>query len=308
MNFIDEKHGAFLGLQLVQHRLQPLLEVAAIAGAGQQRAHVERPDRGIFQHFWNFALHDFAGQAFCDGGFADAGIAHIERVVLGPAAENLDRALHFAFAADQRVDFAGRRLVVQIDAIGFERTTRLFLFAAVLLGALVLALLGLPFGPRSRTGIRRTPYRPALGAAASLGDAMRDEVDRVEPRHVMALQEIDRVAFPFAEQRHQDVRARHLLAPRRLHVNVRPLEHALETGRRFRLVPHGGHQRTQVFVHIVGDRAAQIVDIDAAGAKHVQGVLVIQKRQQEMLQGGVFVLALAGKQERAMQSLFKSLR
>ena len=59
-------------LQLGHHRLQPLLEVAAIARAGQQRAHVEREDGGLGQHFRHVALDDALGQALGDGGLADA--------------------------------------------------------------------------------------------------------------------------------------------------------------------------------------------------------------------------------------------
>src|SRR3546814_14352036 len=55
------------------------------------------------------SLHDLARQAFRDGGLAHARIAHIERVVLRPAAEDLDRPVDFGSAADQRVNLAPRR-------------------------------------------------------------------------------------------------------------------------------------------------------------------------------------------------------
>ena len=54
-----------------------------------------------------FALHDPAlGQALGQRGLADAGLAHVQRVVLAPAAQHLDGALDFVRAADQRVDAA----------------------------------------------------------------------------------------------------------------------------------------------------------------------------------------------------------
>jgi hypothetical protein len=46
------------------------------------------------------------GQAFGDGGLADAGIADEQRVVLAAAAQDLDRALDLGIAADQRIDLA----------------------------------------------------------------------------------------------------------------------------------------------------------------------------------------------------------
>ena len=80
---------------------QPLLEVAAVAGAGEECAHVEGEDGAFGEHFRHIALDDALGQAFGDGGFADAGVADIEGVVLGAAAEDLDRALDFRVAADE---------------------------------------------------------------------------------------------------------------------------------------------------------------------------------------------------------------
>src|SRR6185437_4704871 len=106
---------------------------------GDERPHVERVDRAGAQHFGHLALDDLARQAFGDGGLADAGIADEERVVLLPAAENLDRALDLGIAADQRIDAAGLGLLVQIDAIGVERIAALLddlLALLVLVGAL----------------------------------------------------------------------------------------------------------------------------------------------------------------------------
>jgi hypothetical protein len=59
------------------------------------------------QHFRHFVLDDLAREAFGDGRLADAGIAHEQRIVLLAAAQNLDRALDFGVAADQRIDFSG---------------------------------------------------------------------------------------------------------------------------------------------------------------------------------------------------------
>ena len=60
------------------------------------------------EHLGNVALDDLAREAFGDRGFADAGIADVERVVLRPAAQDLHRAVDLGHAADQRIDLAGR--------------------------------------------------------------------------------------------------------------------------------------------------------------------------------------------------------
>ena len=46
VDLVDEEDRVRLVLQLLEHALQALLEVAAVLGAGQQRAHVQRIDGG----------------------------------------------------------------------------------------------------------------------------------------------------------------------------------------------------------------------------------------------------------------------
>ena len=77
-----------MGLDLGKHRLDPLLEVAAVAGAGEQRAHVEGKDYRAVEHLRHLAVLDPPRQPLGERRLADAGIAHIERVVLGAAAEH----------------------------------------------------------------------------------------------------------------------------------------------------------------------------------------------------------------------------
>ena len=67
---------------LLQNGLQALLEVAAVARAGEQRAHVEREHGRIGEHVRNVPATIMPGQALRNGGLADAGIADVERVVL----------------------------------------------------------------------------------------------------------------------------------------------------------------------------------------------------------------------------------
>ena len=109
VDLVDEQDRARIVLDLLHHRLEPLLEVAAIARAGQQRAHVEREDGGVLQHLGHVALDDLAREAFGDRGLADAGVADEQRVVLLAPAQHLDGAHHLGLAADQRID-ACRRL------------------------------------------------------------------------------------------------------------------------------------------------------------------------------------------------------
>ena len=121
VDLVDEQDRVGQLLELVDDRLQPLLEIAAVAGAGEQRAHVERVDHRALEHLGDVALDDLAREAFGDRGFADAGIADVERVVLRPAAQDLHRAVDLGHAADQRIDLAGLGLLVEVDGELLER-------------------------------------------------------------------------------------------------------------------------------------------------------------------------------------------
>ena len=63
VDLVDEQDRVGQLLKLGDDRLQPLLEVAAIAGAGEQRAHVERVDHRFLEHVGHVALDDLAREA-----------------------------------------------------------------------------------------------------------------------------------------------------------------------------------------------------------------------------------------------------
>ena len=101
VDFVDEHDGARLALDLLDHRLEPFFEIAAIAGAGEQRAHVELEDRAVLQDLGHIVIDDAPGQAFGDRRLADARIADEERIVLLPAAQDLDGAVDLRLPPDQ---------------------------------------------------------------------------------------------------------------------------------------------------------------------------------------------------------------
>ena len=113
-------------LDLLHHLLEALFEVAAIARAGEQRAHVEREHGRPAQHLRHRAVDDLVGEPFGDRRLADAGLADQQRIVLLPSAQHLDRALHLGLAADQRIDLAILRLLVEVDAVSIESAASFF--------------------------------------------------------------------------------------------------------------------------------------------------------------------------------------
>ena len=120
MDFVDEQDGVFVLLDFLHHLLQALFEIAAIARAGEQRAHVEREDGRIGQDLRHIRIDDLARKALGDRRFPDARVTNQERIVLLPAAQHLNGALHFGLAANERIDAPLSRLPIEVDAISFQ--------------------------------------------------------------------------------------------------------------------------------------------------------------------------------------------
>jgi hypothetical protein len=287
VDLVDKEDRAGLRFELGQHCFEPLLEIAAIAGAGQERSHIEGEDRRVEQDFRHFTLDDAAGEAFGDRGLADPGVADIERVVLRAAAQDLDRPLDLGLAPDQRIDLAALGLLVEVDAIGVERV-----MAALLALLAALLLLGALHAARLRPTRR-------------LGDAVRDVIDRVKAGHVLLLQEIDGVALALGEHRDQHVGAGDLLATRGLHVDRGALKHPLEARGGLGVLAVIGNEVGQLVIDIGQHLAAQPVDIDAAGAQYRNRVLILGQRQQQMLERRVFMTPLIRVGQSAVQRFFE---
>ena len=126
MHLVDEQDDlAVGGLDLAEHGLQPLLELAAIFRAGDERAHVERQHLLVLQALRHVALDDAVRQPLDDGRLADAGLADQHGVVLGAAGEHLDGAADLLVAADHGIELALRG--------GLREVARIFLQRVVLL-------------------------------------------------------------------------------------------------------------------------------------------------------------------------------
>ena len=278
-------------LQFLDNLLDPFLEVAAIAGAGQQGAHVEREDGGLGQHFGHVAGDDLAGEAFGDGGLAHARVADQQRIVLGAPAQDLDAALDLGAPPDQRINLALAGLVVEVDAVGLQRL-------AVRLGG---AFLGL----RRAAALAGPLDGAGLGSARLLGDAVGDEVDRVVAGHLLLLQEIGGVALALGEDGDQHVGAGDLVAARGLDVDDGALDHALESGGRLGVLAVIDHERFQLGVDIGAETLLELAQIDVAGPHDAGRLGVVGQGQQQVLQRGVFVLAFAGVTDSAVERFFE---
>ncbi len=107
------------------------------------------------------------------------------------------------------------------------------------------------------------------------------------------------------EDRDQYVGPGHLLAPRRLYMERRPLNDALESVRRLGLLLAVDHEVFEFRIQVVDDRLAQAVEVNATGPQHRRGVDVVDQRQQQMLKRRIFVTALVGERQRPTESFFE---
>ena len=177
VELVDEEDDPPFGLgDLLEHRLEPLLELAAKLGAGDQRPHVERDHAAVLEALGDVARDDPLRQALDDRRLAHPGLADQDRVVLGPAAEHLDHPADLGIAADHRVHLAPPGQLDQVAAVLLER---LVLVLGVLIGHLLAAA---DLLERLEHRLLGHPQRreQVLGLALDLGQAEQQMLDRDE--------------------------------------------------------------------------------------------------------------------------------
>ena len=122
VQLVDEQDDLALGVgDLLEHGLEPLLELAAVLRAGDERAHVERDDALVLEALGHVAADDARGEPLDDGRLADARLADEHRVVLGAARQDLDDAADLLVAADDRIELALARQLGEVAAVALER-------------------------------------------------------------------------------------------------------------------------------------------------------------------------------------------
>ena len=121
VDFVQEEDDFAMGLLYFVHDcLEPFLELAAELGAGDQGAHVQSQDAAALQGIGHVVAGDPGCQALGDGGFAHAGLADDNRVVLLAAGQGLGYPADFGVPADDRVQLAIGGQLGQVDAVAFQ--------------------------------------------------------------------------------------------------------------------------------------------------------------------------------------------
>jgi len=127
VQLVDEQDDLALGvLDLLEHRLEPLLELASVLGTCHEGAKVQPHDLAVLEALRDVAAHDALGEALGDGGLAHARLADQHRVVLGPPAEDLDDAPDLLVAADDRIELARAGIGRQVTPVPGQRLVRGF--------------------------------------------------------------------------------------------------------------------------------------------------------------------------------------
>ena len=116
VELVDEEDRVVRVAQLLDDLLEPLLELAAVLGAGDERPDVEGQDALVEQRLGDVAGDDPVGEALGDRGLADARLADQGRVVLGPSRQDLDDPLDLLLSADDGIQLSCAGGVGQVDA------------------------------------------------------------------------------------------------------------------------------------------------------------------------------------------------
>jgi hypothetical protein len=146
----------------------------------------------------------------------------------------------------------------------------------------------------------------AVLVGARFGDAVRDEVDCVEPAHVLLFEEIGGVALALGKDRDEHIGARDLLLAGGLDVDDGALDDTLEGGSRTGVLPVGYHEAIEFLVDEVLQIALKGLDVDIAAIEDGDGVAVVGQRQEQVLERGELMRALTRQVHRLMQSLFQT--
>src|SRR5512138_157350 len=284
VDLVDEQDRTRRLLELGEHALQALLEIAAVLRTRDERTHIERIDGAVGQYVRHLVLDDHAREAFDESRLADAGFTDVERIVLAATAKNLDRALDLDTPTDQWVDAPFHRELVEIRRellqrrAAFALTVRLGTGRGfILLGAIV----------------------------GDLGESVRDEIDDVETCNVLHREQVRGVRVLLAENGHEHVRSGDFLLAARLDMEDGPLQHTLETERGLDLA-------IVVFLEARGrlvDEVLQVLtqtdDVRTARAQDLPNLRRIHDGEQQMLHRHELMPCFARRLERFVETDFE---
>ena len=148
------------------------LELAAVGRSGHQARKIQSEDFLAKQRFGYFAFHDSLGQAFHDGGLADAGFAQKHGIVLLPAAQNDGETVYLFFTSDQRIELVFLGKFRKVDAESRKDLIGIGLFLHLLVGGKIF--------PGARRRKAAAPQFPQVTQIAGI-DLLHVQRDEFHP-------------------------------------------------------------------------------------------------------------------------------
>ena len=231
VQFVDEQDRVLRTADLVHHRLDPLLELAAVLRAGHHHGQVEHHDPPVGEQFGHVAIDHPLGEALDDRRLAHAGFAEEHGVVLRAAAEDLDRPLDLLLAADHRVELA---LLGEFGEIAAKAVERRSLALAPLRGGLAAATAG---AGRLPTAAHAGPLAPFFHAVAEQVEHLLTDVLQLQAE---VHEHLGGHPFLLAQQAQQDVLGADIVVVEVAGLLHRILDHLLGPGR-LRELAHRDH-------------------------------------------------------------------
>ncbi len=265
VELVDEQHDVAALGDLLHHLLEPLLELAAVLRAGDERREVERVDLLVLEELRDLALGDPRGEPLDDCGLADPRLADEDGIVLRAAGEDLHDPLDLRLAADHGVQLCLGRELREVAAELVEQ----------LRGLLTLAAAG----------------RRPLAAPAGTGQHPDDLIADLLGVGVEVEQDAGRDALVLAHEAEQDVLGADVVVAQGERLAQRQLEHLLGP-RRERDLPGGDLFTGADDPHHLG---ADALDGDIERFEHArrEALLLAKQAQQDVLGPDVVVLERA---------------
>ena len=127
MHFINEENNAaFRCSDFTQNSFEALLKFAAEFCSSNQRAHIESQELLVLEAFRHIAIDDTECEPLDNGSLTNTGFSDENRIVFGPARENLNRPTDFFIAANDRIKLTVPCCFGQIARIFLQRIIGIF--------------------------------------------------------------------------------------------------------------------------------------------------------------------------------------
>ncbi len=122
MRFVDEQDRRLhCGADLLDHRLQAVLELALHTRPRLQKPQIERAQTRVAKGGGHVARSDPQRETFDHGRLPDPRLTRQQRIVLAPPQEDVDHLPDLVVATADRVDLARQCLLGQVDGVLIQR-------------------------------------------------------------------------------------------------------------------------------------------------------------------------------------------